>query len=624
VFLILEKLKSKLKDFVSHLEWEDYALIALLIIYLFFQLNLLNSFKQLPSPIYGGDYYYSMGTVQHVMSGGNPLAGSNILGSEPGYFPLYPMLVSVVGWLFRLSAFLAMKYFSIIVMFASLIVFYLFSNRLFKNKFLALITIIIYLPLSSFPIFKYSPFTASLLLPAFFFGMLVFFNKRNLVSAIISGALLGLIGISHPVIFVAAVFFLVIFSLYILFFEHLQKKEKKWFFDKESFKKSFGKVLLFLIIIGVIAAIIAMLYWYKPIFVYHGKLPSSSVATRDFSPFRLQMQFVGQAFKMYFFDFSTPFYGLRSVLTLLGLLSLFFLRKYDSSKKFIVLVVITAFVGGFHLLITEPLLGTHFAADQLRDYLFLFMSPLLAGLALASLTAFVKKFKTYILILFLLALLIISIFQFNAYTKTDRWIAAGRSELPANLAEMQKWVLANTKVNDVFISTNELSFALNALTGRKEVSGRRAHNSMFLDSDKRYAAAAVMLYGNDTVKREELLKEYSVKYLYWDYYWMQSDFVFDKDGKLTSWFDPFMVVETPEYDAMVVQYNISVIRQHTPLDPTAKEETMRKYDALIILPNQFNMAHPWHSDLDNYLQEIWNYSQNGMVYSRIYKIVNVD
>jgi hypothetical protein len=252
------------------------------------------------------------------------------------------------------------------------------------------------------------------------------------------------------------------------------------------------------------------------------------------------------------------------------------------------------------------------------------MTPLLGGLALAALTSFVKKFKDYILIAVLLTLMILSILQFNSYIKTDRWIAAGKTDLPVNLAEMQKWVLANTKVNDVFISTNELSFALNALTGRKEVSGRRAHNSMFLDSDKRYAAAAVMLYGNDTQKRKELLKEYSVKYLYWDYYWMQSDFVFDKDGKLTSWFDPLMFIETPEYDALLSAYNITAIKQHTWLDPTVREENMKKYDVLIITPNQFDMAHPWHPDLDNYLQEVWNYSQGNTVISRIYKIVNVD
>jgi hypothetical protein len=615
---------SKFKDFFINLQWENYAFIAILAVYLFFQISLLASFKALPSPIYGGDYYYSMGTVQHVMSGGNPFASSNVLGSEPGYFPLYPMLVSVFGWAFGLSAFMAMKYFSILIMLAALIVFFLFSNYLFKNKLLALTSTLLYLPLTVFPIFKYSPFTLLLLVPSFFFSMLVFFSKRSFRQAIISGILLGLIGIGHPISFVASLLFSIIFSLDILFFEHIRRKEKKWFFDKEAFKAGFSRTFVLLLIIGVIGVAIAMLYWFKPIFFYHGKLPASSVSIRDFSRFGLQAGFLVETFKSYFFSFSSPFNGIKSALTFLGFLSLFFLRKYDLSKKFIVVVVTTAFIGAFHLLITEPLLGTNFAVDQLRDYLFMFMSPLLAGMALAALTSFAKKFKTYILAIILLGLLVLSILQWNSYIKTDKWVANGRAELPPNLAAMQKWVLSNTRVNDVFLSTNEVSFALNALTGRKEVNGRRAHNSMFLDSDKRYAVAAIMLYGNDSSERKKLLRDYSVTYLYWDYYWFQSEFVFDDSGKLVSWFDPLMFIETPEIDALMSQFNITTFKQHTWLDPTVRDEAMKQEDVLIVLPNQFNITHPWHPDLDNYLQEVWNYSQNNMVLSRIYKIINLD
>jgi hypothetical protein len=379
-----------------------------------------------------------------------------------------------------------------------------------------------------------------------------------------------------------------------------------------------------LLIIGIIGAAIAMLYWFKPIFFYHGKLPASTVSIRDFSRLGLQMGFVVETFKLYFFNFSPLFNGIKLALAILGFLSLFFLKKYDLSKKFIVLVVLTAFIGTFHLLITEPLIGTNFAVDQLTYYFFVFTSPLLAGLALAAFIGFVKKFKNYVLIIILLGILILSILQFNSYIKTDKWIANGRTEISPNLVEMQKWVLSNTQVNDVFLSTNELSFALNALTGRKEVNGRRAHNSMFLDSDKRYAIAVIMLYGNDSAERKKLLKEYSVKYLYWDNYWIQSDFMFDNDGKLVSWFDPLMFIETPETGNLVQQYNITAMKQHTWLDPTVRDEAMPQEDVLIVLPSQFNMTHPWHADLDNYLEEVWNYAQNNVVQSRIYKIVNLD
>jgi hypothetical protein len=189
---------------------------------------------------------------------------------------------------------------------------------------------------------------------------------------------------------------------------------------------------------------------------------------------------------------------------------------------------------------------------------------------------------------------------------------------------MQKWVLANTKVNDVFLSTNELNFALNGLTGRKEVNGRTSHNSMFLDIGKRYSVAALMLYGNDSEERKKLLREYSVDYLYWDYYWIQSEYVFDDTGKLTSWYDPLIVEDTPAYNELMKKYNVSFFKQHTWPDPAVKGEYIKQIDLLFIIPYQFNLGHPWHPDLDNYLQEVWNYTQSGTVVSRIYKIVNVD
>ncbi len=613
---------DKIKAFLKKLAWQDCAFVGLLILYLVFQINLLSSFKQLPSPIYGGDYYYSMGTVQHVMSGGNPFASSNVLGSEPGYLPSYAILAAVPGILFSLSVLASMKIFAIIEMIAALVVFYLFASYLLKNKSLALISVLAYLPLISFPVFKYMNLTYTLMLPAFLFSLFYFFNKRNLVSAIIAGILFGIVGLSHTVGFVVAVLFFLTFSLYFLVLEHLQKEGKKWFFEKKLFSQAFLKKLKLLIIIGLIGSAIAMLFWFKPIFVYHAQLPAASVHMHDLSSSAIQLSTIWQTFKLFFFNFSDIFTGIVTFLFIIGFVSIFFLKKYDLSKKFLIIILITAFIASFHFIISEPLLGMNVFPDQMRYFSFNSVCALFAAFGAGVISGFAKKYKIYVLMTLMILLLAFNIQAFISYSNTDKWVSAGRTPLSLNLAEMRDWVLKNTAVNDVFLSTNELSFALNSLTGRKEVIGRRAHNSMFLDTNKKQVDAAIMLYSNDTEERKRLLKEYSVDYLYWDYYWIQSDYYFDDSGKLSSWFDPIILLDTPEYEALMTKHNISFFKQHTWVDPAVKGPDMAQFDLLFILPYQFNLTHPWHPDLDNYLEEVWTYAQGGVLVSRIYKIVN--
>jgi len=621
-------LGKKLSYFFKSLSWQDYCFIIIVLIYLGLQLSLVKSFQQLPSPVYGGDYYYSMGTVYNVMGGGNPLASSNVLGSEPGYLPFYTILVSVTGWVLGLGAFAAMKAFAIIELVVALIIFYLFANYLFRNKSVSLITTLCYLPLISFPVLKYTQLALTLMFSAFVFSLLYFFKKRSILSAIIAGIVFGLLSITHSVGFICGVFLLVILAIYVLFFEHLKRhkdedgKKKKLYFDKESFKKAFFKTLLLLLILGIIGSLIAMLFWFKPIFVYHGKAPVSSIYTLDFSTFGQQMTFLLNSLKYYAFDFYSLFGAIISIFFILGVIALFILKEYDTSTKFIILVLSMTLIASFHYIITQPLIGLNLASDYVPMFTFGLARALLAGLSISLLAGFAKKHKEYILMAIILALMVINTTQFMNYTKNDRWIGVGKLPMASNLADMQAWVLKNTGVNDVFLSSNELNFALNGLTGRKQVNGRRVHNSIFLDTDQRQMAAAIMLYGNDTAERKKLLQDYKVKYLYWDYYWIQSEYTFDSTGKLTSWFDPLVVRDTPAYRDLIQKYNLSNFKYHTWLDPAVKGQLMKQDDLIFILPSQFNMTHMWSPDLDNYLQEVWSYSQNGVVISRIYKIVN--
>ena len=67
-----EKKQVSVKKIATILSLEDYVLFFTVLAFFFFTLFMVFSFKQLPSPLYGGDYYHSMGAVNHFIFGGNP------------------------------------------------------------------------------------------------------------------------------------------------------------------------------------------------------------------------------------------------------------------------------------------------------------------------------------------------------------------------------------------------------------------------------------------------------------------------------------------------------------------------------------------------------------------------
>ncbi|WP_064496719.1 hypothetical protein [Methanocaldococcus jannaschii] len=121
--------------------------ILLLVLYIalgvFIQYNGISEFKSLPSPIYGGDYYYQMGVIWHIRDGGNPLESSSMIGGMPGYLPLYAYLCAKFCDLLNLDTMKGILYFSVVLfIMTSVIWFYLF-RVLFKDDWVALIEVVL-------------------------------------------------------------------------------------------------------------------------------------------------------------------------------------------------------------------------------------------------------------------------------------------------------------------------------------------------------------------------------------------------------------------------------------------------------------------------------------------------
>jgi len=617
--------KDKVKGFFQKFDWKTALFIVVLLIYGVLVINLALQFKQLPSPLYGGDYYHSMGTVEHFKAGGSPFKNAALLNGLPSYFPVYTILAGGIAKVFSLDSFVAMRIFSMIEIFLSVIVVYFLGKLLFKNKITALIFAVAYLDLTFFPVWKYLQFTQSLMFPLFFLAAFYFYEKRNWVSAVILGLVYGTLGITHSVGFVTASMFMIIFSLYLLIFQHMKKF--KMIYNKD-FKENFVKTLRFLIIVAVLGVAIAMLYWYKPIFVFHGQPlnPVPNFDQQDFSSMRVWWSFTVRIFTMYFFNFSNLYYAIKSIFFILGIIGIFFLKKYTNAHRFIIIMLITTLIGSFHFIILQPITGINLSAEYISMFAFALAIAMFTAFTASTIGSFAKKYSDYVLIIFFALLLLFNIMQFTNYASTDRWIQVGKSPVPQSMIEMKNWVLANTGVNDIFLSNNELSFALNALTGRKLLTLKRGHTELFSDANKNMQDAAIIFFSNSTDARKALLKDRNVKYLYWQADWVRLEYQFDEQGKLVSIFDPLLLLDTPETRKLLEENNISYTPDYTWLDPAVRQDDVKKFNVLYIGPQNYNnYTNPWKPDLDNFLQEVWSYTDpsNNMAVARIYKIVNI-
>jgi len=606
--------------------------------YLFLQNGIISQYKALPSPVYGGDYYFQLGSINHIRYGGNPLGSSSVLDSEPGFFILYSSLVAVFANLLSLESIEAMFYFSQLLILTSFIVVYYFLYYLFKDKTLALLGVVIYLPITRFPVLKYTEFTIVLMMPLFFFSMFYLFKIGSLKSGVIAGIVYGLCAISHgAAFFVINVFFMVLF-LYMAFFQYIIPNKDlkgdririKLNLDKSNLKRNLSHTLKLFLIVFVIGFSISLLYWFKPIFIYHGKTSGILTASYPLTSPEYQSNFLMNFLRGNFLNFRNFITSFTSIFFSVGVVSLFLYFLSEKLKfwdkliaNYICLVFLTAIFASFHFLLTEPLLGINFHPTRPMMFTMPIAKTILVLFGISSLIHLIKieKYKEYLILVLLVSVLIQQPSILSDSIENNVWTKSGRSPLPEHFEEMSKWVIENTDVNDVFLSTNELSFAFNALTGRKGVVTRRvSHHSPFLDIDQREADLAIILYGEDDSKRRELLKKYDVDYLYWNYYWIQSEYTIDQNGRIVSWYDPLITKDTPYFREYLDSYNIRYYPLNTYPDPSKRGEEYAKSDLLLIVPQYRSLEQPWSEALDKYMSLVWEYKEGDSTIARIYRI----
>jgi hypothetical protein len=613
------------------LDRADYGFILILLIFSFLNFDLLSQFKQLPSPIYGGDYYYHLGMMNHLDRGGSIFANSQLLNETPWAPFFYQMMVVLFSKFSGLTLMSANMLSSLPFMAASLLVIYLLSQKLLDDKLMSLIPVLFFA--YAFPVFKYSVMATYLLVPLFLFLLLLAVEKKTYKHYLFAGLCYGLIGITHTITFIVATIFIVVLLSYLYVFRYFGFQVDENMRFKYSLRlaelrsnllEGWKKTLLFLFV-GVL---IAQLYWYAPIFVFHLQTPNTLSEYDQASASNMNGAYTLGVVQSFFFNFSFSsgtaiFFSLATLLMDAGILWLLLIKKREFKHTFLLLVLAAQLIASLHYVVTLPVLGREFFSRLAFPYLYSTFVPLFSCFGLMAVIDLLrlKELRKWITIICIVAVFFSAWTIFQQNSSSNTWYKTGRSEMPQYMTDVSTWVKANTGVNDVFISTNEVSFMLNGLTGNKVMNSRRAHSGMFVDVDRRWADSAVILYGNNSQLRSELISKYKIKYVYWEYDWITLDYQFDETGQLVGWFDPFLIRDINGYDAYLADNGVRYVKTRTWLDPANRfKDEIQQYDVLFVAPSRWNSEMPWNPSLDSNLTLVKEFTQDGYPVARIYRV----
>jgi hypothetical protein len=592
-----------------------YIIIFVILFFIASHYYIIKDYEALPSPLYGGDFYFQLGATNHVKYGGNPLDSSSINGSLPAYFVTYSFLSGNIARIFNISAFNAEMVLSYLTLVASLILVYILINKLFKNKYLAAACAIIYnIPIDI--ILKYTSFAHQLVALILLLAVYNFLEKESYKNAVILGIVYGITGLTHSLFFMSSSIFLGIIFLYYFI------AKNKHNIVNGKYKETLLSVSKYAIVIFIGVAI-ALLWWFKPIFYYHGQtsLHYMDVNQYDFSQFSEQFSAVKDMFSGALINFNSLSSIINSIFIIAGVICLF-ITKNSPEKKFITVMFVSAILTNLHFFLTYNLFSFQISPAYITSLIVSPVSLLVFAFGVYVLSHQIKnkKFINFSLIVLIVILIMTSI-SVTKKSGNDTWSSAAKTRLPENLLSLENYLAKNTNVYDTILSTNEISFAINAISGRKLMITRRAQNDPFMDMDRRQIDAAIILYGNDTAKKVELLKEYDIKYLYWDYYWIQLEFQIDNAGNVVNTFDPLLVSRDYKSYTDLDLYGVKYIQQNTWIDPTMRSNRVKTFDVLIISPENYNnFTNPWKSDLNEYLEEVWSYEQSGQKMAVLYKV----
>ncbi|MBW2970696.1 hypothetical protein KY320_00895, partial [Candidatus Woesearchaeota archaeon] len=345
---------------------------------------------------------------------------------------------------------------------------------------------------------------------------------------------------------------------------------------KSSLKKNIVLVTKKYFTMFVIGIVVAMLLIGPWIFVYHMKTLNQ---TQQYSLQNIDNTGLGWVLRLGLGVFWQPVGVVPFIFGIVSLLGLIFciLNKKKMEQRYAIYWFAAALILAGHFLITKPLLNNWIVPIHLWSASIWIVGLVLFGFGIKNIQLMLSKTGISQNIVFgvFVGLLLITSYQRYVAINNDQWIQYGRT-MDAGmqvLLDIESWMLDNTGKDDVFLAHDESAFALNALSGRQVVAVRRTHASYYVDVDKRYADAMVMLYGNNKEKTVELLEDYSVDYVYID-----AVFLLDPNRPM---------ITTLEHKEYLQEYGVNYTVMNVRFDPSTTDAP--SYDALVVFPQELKI-----------------------------------
>lgn len=614
--------------------WGFYA-AAVILVFVLLHGYMFSEFKQIPGPRYGGDFYMHYGIVKHIYNGNMPWTCPQVLGEYAFYPWLFHLIVAVFGWITGDLLKSYIFYVPVIITALCGVIVYFLGKELFEDIKYAVLLTLAWLGLRLYVGYIPSHFTPTITLPLFFYTVFKAYKTKTFKWASIAGISFGLLNLSHASALPAGGFLLILLFIYSILKDRIEigfnAQTSQWNIKTNTAKlsetiKEQTKIVAPILIIGLI---IGLIYWGPILLIYRFQIknPWNEFTQPDYAVYGGEIALT--VLKTYFFniDALSNIYSAHrftaSILTAAGLI-LAIKERRNPSASFILTAFAAGFIGYFHYLVTTPLLHTSFVPGRFETFMLNPAAFLLGIYAIYSLNQKIKSEKnrkTFYAAAATYFVIVSAINYMNMYNGT--WTQVGRADPDDKMQKIQEWVEKNTDKNAVFISHDELAFALNGLTGRKIVTERRTHYNPYVDMNERLADSAIILYGNNSEKTLELLKKYNISYLYWDINWLYDQ---NNQGGF-AYREPLLTL--PKYADYLKEYGVNYTRTKTYLDP-AWVENYPKYDMLAVVPATTDVFAPWSKTLAKHLKvetevTVQTQTRDGKITTiPVYRIYSID
>lgn len=611
-------MKMTFVESLKKISWQDKLFIAALVFFTLYYFFLFSHFHQFPSEYYGGDHYAHFGSALKIYNTYNPFISSHYYGELQHYPWLTPFLIALFALLTGQDIFQAALFFPVAILFFTLIITYLFGNRYFQNKTFGLLLAVSW-AVQLVPSFHPSEFAKQLMIPLLAFFILLLFNLCSKKRIFFAGIILGLAGLQHLVtFFIGAVVFVFIACIQIL--------EKKM--EKEPLLPEVKKLFF----IAVLGFSIAALFWALLWVHYQGRTVNEWQVYTSASLFPSAATVTGMFLEAFGYQehiLSLLFLGIVFVVVFFGI-------KNADKRLFVPLLLISAaLLGIIHPYITYPLFG--FSLGYYRfPIVFVFVRHLLFMTALYYLwregeKLFVKKnifseetkknISRVALLLIFLWICLSFFFLIQEYKQSERYdYATAYDEKITAYLSLRAFIEKNDLIakDEITVPIHpDMGFFFNAMTGKNVMISRMTHANPFVDHNTRAADLAVLLYGNDSAKAQELVEKYHLTYFFSETAniafrhdclknWNMTKESDKKDKTLQAY---WCILTDPKYQDYLESYGIETTTADVRL--AAGDSDVPLTTVLAVKPNKITLA----------TEEVYSYTgKEGYVLLKLYRI----